>query len=369
MNAFHGSHLRLARESQGWPQTRLAEVSGVAQGSISKYEKGLQRPGDGQITALADALGFTESFFAENEMRPAGVMYRSRSLRSARLEAQVRARINLVRLIVTRWLNEVEIDVDTPTRFFDADTTFDSPPAAASQLRSAWWIPPGPIDRLCDYVEAAGGVVVRLDMATDDVTAAYLHPLGDTRRWFFVNTRVAAGDRVRFSLAHELGHAVLHEGPLLPDSRQAERESDTFAGELLVPAAELLRELPRGRLRLPHLIELKRHWNVSIASLAMCAHRSGAISKAELTSLYMELGALGYRRSEPVEVEVERPQLLPAVLEVHRSEHGYSDADLARLGGVAPRVLSALLPEHFKPARAPHLHVVSRHQRSAARLT
>lgn len=37
-----GRLLKLAREARGWTQKLLADVSGVAQSSVSKYEKGLR---------------------------------------------------------------------------------------------------------------------------------------------------------------------------------------------------------------------------------------------------------------------------------------------------------------------------------------
>ncbi len=357
MPEFYGSLLKLAREAEGWPQAKLSERSGIAQGSISKYEKGLQQPSASQVAALGNALGFSTGFFEDAEARPAAVMYRSRSLRSARLEAHVRARLNLARLVVQRLIADVE--VDTVARFPDPDMSFQSPETAAEQLRAAWWIGPGPIEGICDYIEAAGGVVIRADLGTDQAVAAYMHPLSDPVRWFFVNTQVSAGDRVRFSLAHELGHATLHEGGLAPDTREAENESNLFAGALLLPERDLRAELPRGRLRLEHLLELKRRWGASMQTIAMRAHQIGAIPRTELSRVFREISARGYRNDEPVTIPLEQPSLLSSALRIHREQHGFSEAQLAELAQVEPAVLTRLLPSHFAPQSGPHLRVVS----------
>jgi IrrE N-terminal-like domain len=156
-------------------------------------------------------------------------------------EAAVRARLNLARLVAIRVLED--IDVDTPARFPDPDVIFDSPSQAAAEVRRSWWLPPGPIDNVADAIEAAGGVVVPVDLGNDAVTAAYMQPMGDPVRWFFVNTNAAAGDRVRFALAHELGHAVVHTFDLLPENAEAEREAHEFAAAL--PSAG---ERPQGRI-------------------------------------------------------------------------------------------------------------------------
>lgn len=356
MDGFNPGLLKLAREARGWPQTRLSEESGVGQGTISKYEKGLMEPTRGQLEAMAGALELPVSFFEDVAAKPAAVLYRSRSLRSARREALVRARLNLARLVAGRLL--ADIAVEGTARFPEPDQTFSGPDSAADFLRSAWWVASGPIDNVSDYLELAGGVVVRADLGHEEVAAAYLHPLGDPIRWFFVNTRMHAGDRVRFSLAHELGHAVLHDSTLVPDTKEAEDESNQFAGSFLVPARELAAELPRRRLRLEHLVELKRRWGVSMQTIAMQAHRIGAISRADLSRLFQEMSMRGYRRHEPVDIPVERPQVLSEALRIHRDEHGFSDEDLAKTANVSLSTLVDLFPEHFAEPRG-GLRIVS----------
>jgi Zn-dependent peptidase ImmA (M78 family) len=358
MNDFNPALLRLAREARGWPQTTLADAANVGQGSVSKYEKGLMEPSAGQAVALASALDMPVGFFMQPEVRPAAVLYRSRVLKSARRESTVRARLNLARLVAIRLLEDV--DVESKAHFPDPDRQFESPEHAASELRAGWSLLPGPITSLTEVIESAGAIVLRVDLGCDEVDAAYLHPLSDPVRWFFINTRVHAGDRVRFSLAHELGHAVLHEVDLVPDTKHAEDESNSFSGAFMLPAHDLRADLPRGRLRVAHLIELKRRWGMSMGAIAMRAHHIGAISRAELTALWKEIGWRGYRTQEPVEIELEKPAIFNAALNIQRTEHGLSDEDLASIASVSIATLAELLPEHFDlPGKRGHLSVVS----------
>lgn len=348
--------LKVAREARGWTQAELATRSGIRQGSVSKYEKGVTVPSNDQLGLLAGALGYPESFFRNLDARPAAVLYRSRALRSARLEAHVRARLNLGRLVAQRLLEDVT--VEGVASFPPPDRELGNPEQAAATLRQAWWVAPGPVESICDLIESAGGVVLRMDLGTDDVVAAYMHPLGDPVRWFFVNTRVQAGDRVRFALAHELGHAVQHEVEMLPDSNEAERESHTFAGAFLLPAREVLSELPRGRLQLRHLYELKLRWRVAMQAIAMRAADLGAINRKELSRLFRELSYRGYRTSEPGEISIETPMVLSSALEIHRGEHGLSNRELSDFVRVEPETLNDLFPEHFSPSPRPRLQVV-----------
>lgn len=365
MTDFNASLLKLARESRGWPQSKLAEESGVGQGSISKYEKGLMEPSTTQVEVLAAALEMPIGFFTQPEVRPAAVLYRSRVLKSARREATVRARINLARLVAMRLMEDIEIESDA--RFPDSDRQFASPEQAATEIRSGWWIPAGPIVNLTETLESAGAVVLRVDLGCDEVDAAYLHPLSDPVRWFFVNTRVHAGDRVRFSLAHELGHSILHEVELLPDTRQAEDESNLFSGAFMMPASDLRADLPRGRLRVADLVELKRRWGMSMGAVAMRAHHIGAISRDNLTAIWKEIGWRGYRTQEPIEMPVEQPIVFDAALRIQRTEHGLTDQDLADIARISRSALVDLFPEHFEPPkRQGHLSVVSARQPQAS---
>lgn len=349
--------LKLAREARGWTQKQLADESGIAQGSISRYEKDLQEPSEAQVAAIAKALGYPETFFQQLEVRPTTVLYRTRVLRSAKAESRVRARLNLARIVVGRLLED--IDVETVARFPDPDQSYGSPVQAAAALRTAWGVLPGRVESVSELIESAGGIVCRLDLGTDHTVAAYLHPMGDPIRWFFINSRVTAGDRIRFSLAHELGHAVLHEAALIPDSRDAEDEVNLFAGAFLLPYDDLLADLPRRRLTLEDLLVLKQRFGVSMQAVLMTARQSGAVSKDETARLFRELSYRGWRTDEPGVVAVEQPTVLRDVLDVHRQEHGYSDDELARAAHVTPVILADLLPDYFQLPRERRLRVIS----------
>ncbi|WP_246430558.1 ImmA/IrrE family metallo-endopeptidase [Streptomyces rectiverticillatus] len=60
---------------------------------------------------------------------------------------------------------------------------------------------------------------------------------------FLLNSTVP-GDRFRFSLAHELGHVVMHTGP--GDPRLQEQQADQFAAEFLMPHGSVLADLRTG---------------------------------------------------------------------------------------------------------------------------
>lgn len=118
---------------------------------------------------------------------------------------------------------------------------------------------PAPIDRLLrDVTIAELTVRARLHRGLPSDTWGVTTFEVD-RAWIWLNTEawpelVQGTPRTRFTVAHELGHIVLHGEQLLelhtrPDDEyadQLEREANTFAAHLLVPDAALKR-LPTAR--------------------------------------------------------------------------------------------------------------------------
>jgi hypothetical protein len=123
----------------------------------------------------------------------------------------------------------------------------------------------------------------------------------------------SSGDRQRFTVAHELGHLVLHTSRRGIPSKQAEDEAHRFAGAFLMPQ-ERAREALEGNVTLREFAELKARWGVSIAALIMRAGQLELVDDARKTSLFKQLGARGWRTAEPVMVHAEQPALMRAML-------------------------------------------------------
>lgn len=63
------ARLRAAREGRGLSQGELGRLAGVAQMSVSKWERGASEPSISQATALARALGVGVEWLATGEGR------------------------------------------------------------------------------------------------------------------------------------------------------------------------------------------------------------------------------------------------------------------------------------------------------------
>ncbi len=340
--------VRLGREVRDMNQTALAKRSGVTQASLSRIESGLRAATSHELELVAAALALPIGFFKEPDTPAAAPLFRKRAIRSVRANRLIQARVNTA-VLAARRIMDAGIDIETPFSFPDpGEVSRDDPTAAAELLRRAWRLPNGRVDNITDVIEDAGGIVLHVDFGRDEASAAFISSLGDPRLWFLVNTRETSGDRVRLSLAHELGHAVLHRYLPVHDESRLEPEAYEFAAALTLPAPEFNRAIDES-LTLIRARDLKRAYRISIQAIIRAAHERNLISEPRYTSLYKQVSARGWRRMEPDPIPVERPSTWPAALEIHKTRHGYSIDELAAIARLTADDLRDLFPNDLPP--------------------
>lgn len=334
MERFNRHMMALARDSSGLTQGDLAERLAVQQGTVSKYEGGLLEPPLSFVEEMGGFLGFRPSFFFEN----AGVYgvppyhFRKRKKLPAKALSSIVAEMNIRRIhlsILLRSENDrsngfiPEIDRDDISEVGRSGFSVEG---IAQRIREHWMLPNGPIENLVDTIEAAGGIVVPIDFGTD-LLDAMSQRIDGLPVLFFVNCNAPA-DRARHTLAHELGHMILHTRAFL-DDEQMEEEADAFAGAFLLPAHEVRPQLRQFNLR--QLANMKAYWKVSMAAIAVRASRLNLITPYQSKMFWIEMGKLGYRKREPNEPPKETPKRLRKLLQLHLGVLGYSREELATL--------------------------------------
>lgn len=326
MNQVNRQMLTLARESRRLTQGELAERAQISQGMVSKAENGLRALSDDALAAVAAVLRYPVAFFTQqDEVRGpnAGIHHRRRAKLPARDRAALEARLNVERLRVQRVLNGVHLHTETTFPSLDVDA-YGSPEESARRLREHWRLPAGPVGDLTACVEAAGGVVVARPFGTPHLSGMS-QSLSGEQPFFYLNADLPA-DHLRFTLAHEVGHVVMHE---LPSPGDPEREAHRFAGELLMPEEDIRPHLQQ--LTFQRLLALKLHWRVSVQALLMRARDLGTLSPRSYTRMQSTLSAAGRARNEPNPLPHERPTLLSRVIDLHLGEHDYSVGELSAL--------------------------------------
>lgn len=236
---------------------------------------------------------------------------------------------------------------------------------AAAQAREALGVAADqPISYLTHELERAGiVVVVRADRAPagrqwpeDRAETLPDRHLGYScwtgafsDRPLIVLRKLDSWERVRWTLAHELGHLLLHGGGV---TEGMEDEANRFASEFLAPHEVIAASLP-AHLTLHTLLHIKLRWGISIGALVMHLHSSGLIGEDRFQMLRRQL----YTRKNPAtgttwgrmepgwdEREPERPRLLSRWTD--RSYGTTHPGMLASMGLMLPRdVLEEMLLE------------------------
>jgi Zn-dependent peptidase ImmA (M78 family)/transcriptional regulator with XRE-family HTH domain len=320
----------LARESRGWTQSELAKRMRDHQAKISKIEAGLLRATDDTLKALCAALSYPPEFFYQDDelhgIDTSILFHRRRQAIGSRTLAKIHAVINIRRINVDRLLKSVDIDARKPFPVFEIDEFGGDPRAVAQAVRATWTLPRGPVASVTKAIEDAGGLVIRCDFETRLVDAISQWIPGYPPM-FFVNAGLL-GDRLRWTLAHEIGHVVMHRvvGPNI------EREADEFASTLLMPADDI-RPYFTGGITPAKLASLKPLWKVSMQALLKTATDYGAITERRARDIWMQFGKAGYRTREPshLDIPIEEPRVFQEIINFHTAQLKFSPADLARV--------------------------------------
>ena len=246
---------------------------------------------------------------------------------------------------IARWLEQL-FDLPEPNI---PDWELVEPELVAEGLRAEWGLGVQPLPNLTHLLESQGVWVFSLVEECGHLDAvSFWH---DFKPYVLVNTR-RSPSRIRMSLAHELGHLVLHRhGANRPAHRTAEHEAQRFAGTFLMPTSSVLAAVPRGAL-ITDLLPYKQTWGVSLQALIYRMHQVGLLTDWQYRMAFIEINQRGWRQEEPNEFAGESSQVLYKALQVLRSE-GISRSDIAEQLGLYQVDLDTLI-FGLAPTPLPH---------------
>jgi len=330
---FKGELLRLARLFRGFTQRDLATALSVEPSTISRVENGLIEPSSEFVDRAADVLKMPADFFRQTDQiygLPLSVhqsMWRKKAAASQHDIDRALAELNLRIMHLRRLVAATEYKPLLPLPALDIESHDGDVEKVANMVRRTWLMPSGPIADLTAWVERAGVFVVHadlLDAAMDGVTIR----VPDTPPCIFLNRNQPA-DRMRFSLAHELAHLIMHRVP----TATMEVEANAFAGAFLVPAHDIRPYFQGRRIDLPLLAGLKPEWRIAMAALLFRAKQLGYVNDNQARYLWQQFSTHKIRLREPPELDfpAEQPTLMPRLLSLHLDDLGYSLADMRKL--------------------------------------
>lgn len=339
--------LRLARQRNGFSQGEAAERLGIPQVNLSRYENAAAIPPDDFIQRAATVYDLPVSFFEQPDPvfgAPVSVhpMWRKKQDVTTREMDRIVAEINFRIMHIRRMLDAVEYTPQSNIPKLEPEDY--SVERIAALVRAHWLLPAGPIENLTAAVEKAGAVVAMSALGGSSVSGVTISAPG-LLPIIIVNQDQPA-DRARFTLAHELGHLVMHRFP----NPNMEAEANEFASALLMPRAEVSIAL-KGKLDIRRLAALKPEWRVSMQALLYRAQSLNLIEKQQAGWLWRQFSASRMRLREPPETDFphEEPGVISRMVRLHLDTFGYSAGDLAKLLHVFEKHLREFYDLSAKP--------------------
>lgn len=312
---INGQRIAQLREVRRLTQVQLVDrIPGLNQSRLSRIEKNLAPVDDELVALLAVELRVTVSFLRRPDPEPLSAhspqfRARSRLTQSSKNSAMQWACLSHEALEEIRKFGS-RIPVKLP-RLLGAD-----PSSAAHAIRILLGFDLlQPLPYLLLALERIGVTILGLPYYDDAIDAFCAWKDGEP---IIAVLGRRPGDRIRYSVAHELGHLVLHADPRLggsSTSREIEDEADQFAAELLTPREAIARAMPKTPT-LNNLAMLKTQWGVSIKSLVRRARELGTIDQERAISLYKQISSRGWNRLEPGHVPVEKPRAFRKLAEI-----------------------------------------------------
>lgn len=319
----------VARESRGLTQYELAEKIEISPAHMSKMELGMVEIYDEYIDKLCDVLSYPKSFFYQEFEPIAPILnHRRRKIVAQKLIAPIDAQINVYSMHVSSIIKAVGTKVNNfPCVSSDK---YGTPAECAKELRKQWKIKEPVIDNLTKIIEEHGIIIVSFNFGTDRVDSrTVITPEGQAI--IFVNKSLL-GDRLRFSLAYELAHLIMHHCSMPSMDTDIGSEANRFAAEFLMPEKDIRKDM-KETVNLDLLGKLKLKYKVSMQSLVYRADDLEIITDNQKRYLIQQFNQLKIRKREPQEYDVakEQPNLLRNLLAQYKFKNKADAHKMAEL--------------------------------------
>jgi len=301
-------NLMRLRKLNGLTQQAAAEAAGISRVAYRNLEKGTAEPRRNTLDKLATTLN--ASVF--DLMAPVPELINSLRYRAnEKMSEQERAMGSQVVVRSANWLNdfnELESLLNQQrTPKLEPIRKGTRPQTAAAKARRMLLDEKadcGCIPDFCELLENSGIKLLLCDFQMSTLFGLSIDK-ADGGPAIAINTGSNISvERQIFSLAHELGHLMLHKNtytgskePLTIEDSGQEREADQFAASFLMPEKQFLAEWNenRGLHWVDAVLKTKRHFKVSYQAVL---HQLIDMGKAESPAIYKQFRADYAKRYE-----------------------------------------------------------------------
>jgi len=314
--SFIPLRLKEARLARCFSMTDLAKEIDITRQAISQFENGTTNPSADVSIGLSKSLQMPLNYF-----------YSERRISNERITPLFFRKINSatkkVRLqaeIYEEWLADIFDYLSNYFQFpgqnlLENDIDFkelkdEDIEDITVALRNYWGLGLGPIRNLTLLLENNGIGIAQHHVITQLDSFSCCRK---TRPHIVINTNNRTGVGMRFDLAHELGHLILHKFVSEEELEEKElhkkiqHQANKFASSFLMPAESIVRDFFSNSISA--LEHLKEKWLVGILAIALRLQDLELINENQVSYIFR---CLPNRRSEPLDDKIvpEKPVLL-----------------------------------------------------------
>lgn len=328
-NILNEDTLKLARNYFGMSQKEFATKLGVSQALVSNIEKSSKPLTDDIIEKLKKDFG--ANFFSQKMSTPnLKVHYRASATVAKKYTDLFEARLLIISNKIEQLLEYVDIPENKIPQKDLEDFRLDAE-YLANEVRNYFGLGRKPIQDFVRLLESNGVIVYffEYDFISEqnknfDGVSFYVKGVPV----ILINNKIQNA-RKMFTLAHELGHLIMHNHNefIISNERDMEKEANVFASEFLAPKDALRGEFVR--LNFQKLFELKAYWRISAGALLYKAKETSLT--ADQYRRWITLMA-PYRKSEPNDFEINKPVLLKKMFNVCQEDIGTEQEFLEEIG-------------------------------------
>lgn len=307
MMIFSPIKVKIARHRKQLSMDELVKRMGesaVSKMTISKIERGLLRPSEKTLEAIATACGVSVSFFCPPKISLSPMCFRYEkdipSKRAKQIEAEVTLKIEDY-FVREQMIADVSA-FSNPLEGFIARTYADAEEAACL-LRQHIIIGSHPIHSVYEMLQEMGVMVVEVDAPSLQLLGTST-VINGVQPVVVVNTRsCTTTERKRFTALHELAHLILNFQPIAEEDFRngrtdvtlkcptVERLCHHFASAMLISSSSIKRRLGDWRtdLSLRELISIRCMYGISIAATVHRAHDLAIIPDTTYNRLFDDI--------------------------------------------------------------------------------
>ncbi|MEK5162091.1 XRE family transcriptional regulator [Paenibacillus sp. FSL R5-0527] len=308
---FVPDRLRQLRLALGLSTIEFSDRIGVSRQALNQFETNRIPPGYETILKIQSVTGFPASYFFKplSPVNEGPFLFRSNKTSLKKAKEMSRFVMLQMQEIYDYYSQYIDFTkVNFPTLDFDVNSSLEDIEDVAIAVRRHWGLGLGPISHVYRLLENNGVVIAQLDKRIDKVDAFSQWRNGIP--FMIVGSKEFSACRLRLNAMHEFAHLILHTDSDYEERANNDKEFyDTIESQayrlaiaFLLPRESFLNELYSTAI--PHLIELKQRWGVSLAAIVRRCKDLEIITESRYEMLMRQIKKHG--KIEPLDDEIER---------------------------------------------------------------